>query len=114
MQPVLDYFHVAFGQIAEAGLHVVDDGAGDGVRDRLGGQHVEEPGHRVADLMVEALQGFVQHQAAGAVDSVELRRQAIHRGHRRRQQDGLAITIEVFAYGQHPMVAEACRITGAA
>jgi hypothetical protein len=28
MQPVLDDFHVAFGQIAETGLNVIVDGVG--------------------------------------------------------------------------------------
>jgi hypothetical protein len=54
-EPVLDHLYVALGQIGEAALHVFDDNRRNGVRYGLGGEHVEEPGHRIAGLAVEAL-----------------------------------------------------------
>ena len=72
MQPATDDINVALGQVGEAGQGVFDDGLGDPVGHGFGGQHVEEPGHRVAGFAVEVGQGFIEFQAAGAGAGVKI------------------------------------------
>lgn len=72
--------------------------------DGLGGEHVEVPGHRVADGAVEALQGFLQLEAAGAGGGFEVGRVAGQGGDGLGAEDRLLVAVEVFAGGDDPVV----------
>lgn len=114
MHPVLQHFHISFRQVAEPALHVLDHRLRHSHRDGFGGQRVEEPGQRVAGLAVEALQGVVEGQALGAVGAGEFWRLAVDGGNRGGLQDGLAVAVQVFAHGKHPVVSEVRGVAGAA
>jgi hypothetical protein len=113
MQPVAHRLHVAVGQLAESCLNVFDDRRGNGVRHRLGGQHMEEPSHRIADPAVEPLHSLLQGQAARTEDALETRWRVLEGGDRSGIDDRLPIAVKVLAYGDDPVIAELGGGTGA-
>ena len=106
MQPVLEYFHITFGQITETCFDVIDNGLNDGIRNALGGQHVKKPGHRITHLPIKTLQCVIEGQTLYAEAGIESRRGCIQRDHGCRLQNWLPEAIEILADGQDPMIAE--------
>ena len=114
MQPAAHDIHIPLWQVGKTGQRVFDDGLSYPVRDSLGGQHVEVPGHRVTGFAVEVGQGIIEFQAAGAGIGVEIRCCASQCGDGLGAKDRLMVAVKVLAGGDDPVVEIGAGVAGAA